>query len=99
MSDEYRTVLVFGLQEHLLAQVIEELSHSFASVAGTTLLSEVVYRLKANPPDLLVVGGGVPSDMRHAVFEVIASMGAHTRVAEPRGPDDVFASIDRMVRD
>ncbi|MBK8202573.1 MAG: hypothetical protein IPK68_09765 [Bdellovibrionales bacterium] len=97
MKDK-RSVFIFGMHSNLLSRVIDSLSKHFENVNGTTSLKEVLLLVSSTPPDLIVIGGGVPSEMRLSIFEAIQKNGLATSVVVPNGPDDVLDAISRATR-
>ncbi|MBX9768942.1 MAG: hypothetical protein K2X47_16835 [Bdellovibrionales bacterium] len=95
MKDK-RLIYIFGMHSSLLSKVMDSLSQHFENVGGTTSLEEVLALLNSNPPEIVVIGGGVPLAMRSEILKLKTDLRLKTLIAEPHGPNDILDSIRRV---
>lgn len=95
MKDK-RSVFIFGMHADLAIKVIDSLSKHFENVSGAISLKEILLLMNSTPPDLIVIGGGVPSEMRNEIFKTKTELNLKILIAEPNGPHDILDSIDRV---
>lgn len=91
-------VLVFGKHEYIVSNVKVQLEKADFKCTGSVVLSQALDHIKANRPNLVVIGGGVEPHERMKITNLITAEGLSTKVVEHfGGPATVLAEVRTAV--
>ena len=86
--------LVFGKHEYIVSNVKAQLEKAEFNCSGSVVLSQALEYLKANQPQLIVIGGGVDPHDRIKIQKSIREWSLTTRMVEHfGGPATVLSEV------
>jgi hypothetical protein len=92
-------VLVFGKHEYIVSNVKTQLEKAEFKCSGSVVLTEALEYLKANNPQLLVIGGGVDPHDRIKIQDYIKAGAMSTKIVEHfGGPATVLLEVREVLR-
>jgi TPP-dependent trihydroxycyclohexane-1,2-dione (THcHDO) dehydratase len=86
--------LVFGKHDYIVSNVKSQLERAEFKCSGSVVLSQALEYLKANHPQLIVIGGGVDPHDRIKIQKSILEWSLTTRIVEHfGGPATVLSEV------
>ena len=91
--------LVFGKHEYIVSNVKTQLEKAEFRCSGSVVLAQALEYLKANSPQLLVIGGGVDPHDRIKIQDCIKALSLPTQIVEHfGGPATVLNEVREALK-